>query len=177
VNTGKEATRVELIRPTEQYLDSYREAVAEDAAHRPHAERIFRDPETVVARSRAAERGLGLRPGYVPVTVFWLVDGGRFLGQIDIRHALTPALLRYGGHIGYEVRWSACGQGCGTRMPALALPFCREELELTRVLITCDDDNYASARVIEKNGGVLENKVVNHLDRGTVTTRRYWIAL
>ena len=50
-------------------------------------------------------------------------------------------------------------------------------MNMEKVLITCDDENTASARVIEKNGGILENKVLNCTDRGMVLTRRYWITL
>ncbi|MCT7707108.1 MAG: GNAT family N-acetyltransferase, partial [Lactobacillus iners] len=46
-----------------------------------------------------------------------------------------------------------------------------------KVLITCDDDNIGSIKVIENNGGILENKVKNSLSRGNVITRRYWINL
>jgi len=42
-------------------------------------------------------------------------------------------------------------------MLAEALRLARTELELSRVLVTCDDDNIASIRVIEKNGGVLDS--------------------
>ena len=40
---------------------------------------------------------------------------------------------------------------------------------IDRVLVTCDDTNLASATVIERNGGVLEDI------RGV--KRRYWIDL
>ena len=43
------------------------------------------------------------------------------------------------------------------------------------MLVTCDDDNLASARVIEKNNGELLNKVVSQISGKQV--RRYWIAL
>jgi predicted acetyltransferase len=46
-------------------------------------------------------------------------------------------------------------------------------LGLTRVLVTCDDANVASAATIEKNGGVLEDVRDTELGR----TRRYWIEL
>jgi hypothetical protein len=42
---------------------------------------------------------------------------------------------------------------------------------MERVLITCDDANVASARTIERNGGVLEDLRDTWLGR----TRRYWI--
>ena len=45
---------------------------------------------------------------------------------------------------------------------------------LDRVLITCDDDNVASIKLIESCGGVLENLILT--DDGT-PTRRYWIEL
>ncbi len=43
------------------------------------------------------------------------------------------------------------------------------------MLVTCDDDNPASARVIEKNGGVLEGKIDKKDQK--VPVRRYWIDL
>jgi predicted acetyltransferase len=44
---------------------------------------------------------------------------------------------------------------------------------LDRVLVTCDDGNTASARTIERNGGVLEDVRETWLG----LTRRYWIEL
>ena len=62
-------------------------------------------------------------------------------------------------------------------MLSKGLEYCRETLDLARVLLTCDDNNWGSIRVIEKNGGILQNKLINELGRGTVTSRRYWIEL
>ena len=50
-------------------------------------------------------------------------------------------------------------------------------LGLERVLITCDDDNAASARVIEKNSGKLQDIIENGVSDDKVITRRYWIEL
>jgi predicted acetyltransferase len=47
-------------------------------------------------------------------------------------------------------------------------------LGLQRVLITCGDDNTASARLIESCGGVLEDVIT---PAGSPATRRYWIDL
>jgi len=49
------------------------------------------------------------------------------------------------------------------------------KLGLDRVLITCDDDNVRSARIIERNGGVLEDKIPGN--ERDVLKRRYWIEL
>ncbi|TVR55156.1 MAG: GNAT family N-acetyltransferase [Spirochaetaceae bacterium] len=115
----------------------------------------------------AVERGL------VPATLFFLqATGGRLLGAIHFRHFLNERLRANGGHIGYGVRPSERKKGYAQVMLRLLL----EELadrNVMRVLITCDEDNTASARTIEKCGGVLEDKVVFE----DVLTRRYWITI
>lgn len=55
----------------------------------------------------------------------------------------------------------------------LSIQIARNKLGLTRILLTCDDDNIGSIRTIEKNGGILENVVTGpDLDK---PKRRYWI--
>lgn len=184
---------LKLVRPTVEYLQSYREAVQEDQELRDPAIHQLIDPAQAIEQAYNFEHGIDLPEGYVPATTFWLVEttssvdgtnavdanhkSGRFIGRINIRHKLTPFLLRYGGHIGYEVRVSETNKGFGTQMLAMVLPYCKHELKFDRLLITCDDTNIASSKVIEHNGGVLENKVKNMLERGEVLTRRYWIEL
>jgi predicted acetyltransferase len=102
------------------------------------------------------------------------VEDGEFIGRISIRHQLTDMLTVYGGHIGYEIRPSMRRRGYGTLMLKLVLPEAYR-LGLTRVLITCDDTNIPSAKIIESNGGVLID--VQQLDFRPVPTRRYWIAI
>jgi len=111
-------------------------------------------------------------PGLVPQTDYWLiVDGETYAGRVSIRHHLIPGLERYGGHIGYEVRPTQRLRGYGTLMCRLGIVEARR-LGIQRILITCDDDNIGSQKIIEANGGVLTDKV----DNGRyVLTRRYWI--
>ena len=96
-----------------------------------------------------------------------------FIGEVTIRHRLNDALLRRGGHIGYGIRYSEWNRGYGTRLLALALEKAKER-QLSPVLLTCNDDNLASARVIEKSGFTLADKVVNTNNGKTVLSRRYW---
>jgi predicted acetyltransferase len=104
--------------------------------------------------------------GLVPSTTLWWVSGQEYLGRLAIRHRLTPSLLDYGGHIGYDVRPSARRRGYGTAMLAEALPVA-DKLGLDRVLVTCDHDNIGSRKVIEANGGVFEDQRRDKL--------RYWV--
>lgn len=115
-----------------------------------------------------------LAPGRVPETVLWLVEGDEFLGRVAIRHALTAQLRRVGGHIGYEIRPSRRRQGHGRRVLALALPRAAA-LGLDRVLVTCDADNIGSKKIIEANGGQLEDAIAVPGER--VMKLRYWIDL
>ena len=95
--------------------------------------------------------------GFVPCTTLWWVEDDEYLGRLAIRHRLTPHLLDFGGHIGYDVRSSARRRGHATAMLAAALPVARE-LSIDSALVTCDVDNIGSRRTIEKNGGVLEDQ-------------------
>ena len=38
---------------------------------------------------------------------------------------------------------------------------------LSKILITCNEPNIASAKVIEKNGGVLEKIIPSHISTGS----------
>lgn len=119
--------------------------------------------------------GIGLKAGIVPETTFWLVKGrSYFIGLSRLRPRLTPTLKHHGGHIGYAIRPAERRQGYATRLLKLTLDKARES-GLQRVLLTCDTDNLASVRVIEKNGGALENQVVSNISGNLIS--RYWIAL
>ena len=111
-------------------------------------------------------------PGFVHATYWWIVEGDTYLGAITLRHELTDFLLDAGGHIGYSVRPSARRRGLASWALGEVLARARD-IGLERVLVTCDDDNVASARTIERNAGVLEDVRDTPLGR----TRRYWIAL
>ncbi|MBS2938667.1 GNAT family N-acetyltransferase [Nocardioides sp. J2M5] len=170
----------ELVLPTVSVRDSFLEAMAEftgegvensqtSAWIDVHGARW--DTEEGFAAFVEAVRADALedspRPEWhVPCTTGWWVDGDAYLGRLAIRHRLTDFLLEVGGHIGYDVRPSRRREGHATAMLQAALPWARE-LGIDPALITCDDSNLPSARVIESAGGVLEDV------RGV--KRRYWV--
>lgn len=170
--------QIKLILPEKKYFDSYADAAREYRADGITTYEFLNlnryDLFQHMERYRA---GKNLPENRVPATYLWLVDGTEFIGEVSIRHCLTDTLLRYGGHIGYGIRHSQWHRGNGTAMLAMALPYAKRKLGLNRVLITCDDDNTASARVIEKNGGILRDRIFNSVDGKRVVTRRYWIDL
>lgn len=105
-------------------------------------------------------------PGFVPFTTLWWVDGDTYLGRLAIRHVLNAHLLDVGGHIGYDVRPSARRRGHATAMLAAGLPVAAA-LGIEKALLTCDADNTASRKVIERNGGVLADRRGDKL--------RFWV--
>jgi predicted acetyltransferase len=123
--------------------------------------------EAFTAALRAQSLKETPRPaGWVPCTTWWWVEGRRYLGRIALRHQLTARLRETGGHIGYDVRPTARRQGHATAMLRAVLPQANR-MGIDSVLITCEAGNLASRKVIEANGGVLEDQL-----HGTL---RFWV--
>ena len=94
------------------------------------------------------------------------------VGMIQLRLSLNDYLENYGGHIGYSVHPAHRGKGYATEMLRQVVKVARQH-SLDRVLITCDQDNPASAKVIIKAGGRYED---SRLEPGAEQpTDRYWI--
>ncbi|HEX3778845.1 MAG TPA: GNAT family N-acetyltransferase [Pseudonocardiaceae bacterium] len=104
-------------------------------------------------------------------TCRWIIEGDQVVGGIALRHELDDFVRRV-GHIGYGIRPSARRRGLATWALGRMLDEARL-VGLDRVLIVCEDDNLASARTIERNGGVLEDLG----DAEPSVLRRYWITL
>lgn len=167
-----------LITPCEEYLNSYTEAYKEDVNFRSGEDECLCSPETVIEIAYSYLNGIDIPPERVPSSMLWLVSDREFIGCADIRHRLTDRLLLSDGHIGYEVRFSKWNRGYGTKLLALSLQYAKENFRFDKVLVTCDEDNYASARVIEKNNGILENTIETIDNNGKKhRTKRYWIDL
>ena len=94
------------------------------------------------------------------------------VGRVSIRHELTPFLREVGGHVGYAVAPPFRGRGHATEILRQSVDRLHG-LGVERALVTCDDDNVASAATIERCGGVLED--VRIPPGGGMPKRRYWI--
>ncbi|MEV4947769.1 GNAT family N-acetyltransferase [Streptomyces sp. NPDC053755] len=174
----------ELIAPTARLHTSWLTAHAEwspearqdGGGMRLAGEDVLANPDVFSAWVRRlreqADPDRPLAEGWVHATHWWIVEDDTYLGAIDLRHTLNDFLLRAGGHVGYSIRPSARRRGLATWALGAVLPEARA-LGIERLLLTCDDDNIASARTIERNGGVLED--VRQTEIGL--KRRYWITL
>ncbi len=134
----------------------------------------YETPQDWLTHVRSLEHPETCPPHLVTATLYVCVRkaDGRIVGMIDLRHCLNDFLAEYGGHIGYSVRPDERRKGYAKWMLANVLPEAKKR-GLTRVLITCDDDNEGSCRTIEGNGGVFERTACLE---GEIL-RRYWIEL
>lgn len=112
--------------------------------------------------------------GLVDEAVFLAFDSDRKLvGISDIRLGTNDFIQTYAGQIGYSVRPSQRRKGHASEILRLTLGYA-PQYGLQKILITCNEPNIASARIIEKNGGVLE-KIIPH--PGFPNVKRYYIDL
>lgn len=175
---------IKLIDGEEKYLEEYKEAYLcslqkiEEGLIMKH-DLSFDNPDEVdiIQKTKDNRDRSKLKPNYVPSYDYFIVEDDKFIGRISIRVALTPLLLQYGGNIGYGIHPKYWLHGYGTQALKLALEKAKEIGLKGKVLVTCDDDNIGSYKIIEKNGGILENKVMNTDGDETFLTRRYWIDL
>lgn len=167
---------LKLIRPTMQFEKEFKEAVAEMADYYPGTLSPAQLHEMTVEAFIAHCQSMEQRDpdgDLVPSSELWLMDDGEFIGAMSIRHRLNDFLKEFGGHVGYAIRPSKRGHGYGTMGLSLALDFLKER-GVTRVFVTCDDDNLASKKIIESNGGVLQDTVEIPQNPGK-STMRWWI--
>lgn len=155
----------EWIRYTNEYFDKNSNCVvsgfAKNTDYKEWLNRINNERNGILEKDR------------VPASFYFMMNDDEIVGCISIRHNLnTDFLRRFGGHIGYNIRPSERGKGYGTKMLYLALFKC-EELGLSDVMITCKKDNIASAKVIENNGGKLQDEVF--IPEEDDIFRIYWV--
>ena len=173
---------LKIVEADEKYLDQYREAYRESVKQNVLGKIkkhniLFIDPDEndVIKVFKDNRDESKLPENYVPSYDYFAVDDDKLVGIIHIIVRLTDNLLRYGGHIGYAINPKYWNKGYGKQLLELALRDYKDLIEDDRILITCDDDNIGSYKIIEANGGVLENKVENVDGKEKFLTRRYWI--
>ena len=171
---------MELISPSTKYKDSYSEMVQDFIANEDDLtpftlKEDFSDFPSLVQRLEGYSQGLGIHNDFVAHRSFWLLDANkRIVGTSNLRLSLNEGLKNIGGHIGFGVRPSERNKGYASKILAETLRHAKQ-YGIDNVLLSCDKDNTASAKVIQKNGGVLEFEgTVSGIEN---TIQRYCIKL
>lgn len=164
-----------LTLPSTEYQESYIAALeefrAEGSQEGLNLEKAKSNLPGLALKLREESEGKGLPEGWVPRTLYWLIDADEYIGEVSIRHYLNDSLRKIGGHIGYVIRPSKRRQGYGKKILELALPKAKE-LGIERALLTCIASNIASKKIIESAGGVFEREAPG--ENGP--RHYYWIA-
>lgn len=115
----------------------------------------FREFHNFLSQSKDESLGRNLPPHYVPQTAYWLLINGKPVGIGKLRSHLNDNLRKIGGHIGYTIRPTQRGKGYGKIILAELLKKAKEK-GINEVLVTCDESNIPSRKIIESNNGELE---------------------
>ena len=95
-------------------------------------------------------KGNDMPQGEVITSTFWLIDKKEVVGVVRIRHQEVECA----GHIGYDISPDCRNRGYGFKILKLALEK-SIKIGIIEVILTCNIDNIASKKIIEKNNGKL----------------------
>lgn len=150
-----------LVKPSTQYKESYIEALFEMKQESDIPEYYDKQIESVeqyIAHMEKVAKGEDLARGEVIRSEFWLIEDGKYIGKIFIRHKPSGRTPEIASHIYYEIRSTERKKGYGTEILKQGLGEAKQ-LGLSDVIITCQKDNTPSKLIIEKNGGVFIDEV------------------
>ena len=150
---------------------AFEKAILEFKQHNPewtfaHGRELANSFSHYVSLLKDWSQGKNLPEGHLPWSFFIATFNGSIVGRSSIRHSLNSFLLERGGHIGYGVNPSERRRGYGRKILEASLHYAKQ-LRLKKILVTCDETNEASRKIIENCHGKYENTLNN--------TRRYWI--
>jgi predicted acetyltransferase len=171
------------VRYRKSFLEGLREFQHEGAMLQYSIQRLKTDFESYLVSTQNGKDPARVRPGSVAAIQYWLIEGdesdntdgiGSYIGTLTVRPELNELFFKLGGHIGYQIRPSWRGRGYGKLILRMGLQKARDH-GLKRALVTCDETNMSSQKVIEYNGGRFENAVC--VEGSSVKKLRYWIEL
>lgn len=108
------------------------------------------------------KNSIDLPEGFVEQSIFWLYDDDIPVGFGKIRHRLTDSSRINGGNIGYAINNRFRGKGYGKLLLKLLLLEARK-MKIDELLLTVDNGNEASKRIVEENGGILIDKNIQRM--------------
>lgn len=109
--------------------------------------------------------------------VFAVLLHGRHIGEVSVYAADEKFAV---GELGWIIHRDFCGNGYAQEAAQALLAFCRDNLQLNKVIGCCDSKNTASARIMESLGMKLKEEGIlrNYVKRNEVSfEQRYELLL
>ena len=144
-----------LVEPIKKYQESFRNYVLayrdiNDEHYYKRYEKSLENFQEYINDLYNYSLGINLSEGNVKYSTFWLIDNNVVVGVVRVRHQE----IKYAGHIGYDISPYYRNKGYGTEILNLALEKAKE-IGIKEAIITCNINNVASKKIIEKNNGKL----------------------
>ena len=159
--------QLKLILPSKKYEESYNSLIKEAYDYGDYQEMgnsLIRDNETfnsMLQRINNRRFGKNIAKCDVPSTIYRIICENEIVGTIDLRHKLNKSYFEKYGHIAYYIKPSKRNNKIATNALKLALNKYKK-MYVKKILITCYSDNIFSRKVILKNGGILDSKVIDN---------------
>ena len=170
---------MEIIKPEKKYLQSYYEGCAETWNH-VHDSYILHNPNlfdkwktTIFSEYENQKNGLNLPNGFVPSATYWIIENNEYAGSINIRPNLNDKLKKYGGHAGCVIRRKYRNKGLAQKAGEWTINKLKE-LNVKEMILTCEETNIISQKVLTKLSPVKCEKDIVMLNNKPTKIRRYF---
>jgi predicted acetyltransferase len=100
-------------------------------------------------------QGKALSEGSPRTSTYFCVHDNEIVGAIRYRHGTNEYIERVIGHVGYETKPTARGKG----IAQLMLNWIQENVQQTDIIVTCEINNIASRKIIERCNGKYINQI------------------
>ena len=100
-------------------------------------------------------QGEELSEGSPQTSTYFCIQNNEIIGAIRYRHSSNEYIERVIGHVGYETKPTARGKGVAQVM----LNWVQQNILSTSIIVTCEIDNVASRKVIERCNAVYLNQL------------------
>ena len=139
-----------------KYLASYQDyliACFNDGLKKYQA--AAQDPKSYLESIISHEQGLNLPTDGTATASYFCLDNNEVVGTIRHRRGNSPLIQRVLGHVGYDTKPSARGKGVAQFM----VSWLQEQVLTKESIVTCEHNNIASQKVIERCGGKFINQI------------------
>ncbi len=151
-----------LLKPSSTYKESYVQALQEfleDSPFPEHIEFEIKNIDNSINHMQDAAQGKNLVQREVARSEFWLIDGEKYIGKIQIRHKPSGRVPEAASHIYYEIRPSERGKKYGFNILKLGIAEANK-LGIHELIVTCSKGNLASKKIIEQNVGKFLEEIL-----------------